>query len=184
MGDEASRTENPPERPADAEFLALLGHYDAQLAVCVHMIIPQWHAAEEVLQETRLTLWRKFDTFQPGSDFLAWARTVARYCACAYLRTARSQARIFSDEVTDALMAHAALTPADENHRWTAFLECSRKMGSAARQLLQFAYVEKKKIKDVAEQLGRSVNGTHVALSRIRRQLGECMEQKLREANS
>ena len=126
----------------------------------------------------------KFETFQPGSDFLAWARTVARYCARTHARRGRLQAKAFSDELTDALMAHVPATPDDENLRWTAFLDCSRKLGSAARKLLQLAYVENKKIKDVAEELGRSVNGTHVALCRIRRQLSDCMEQRLRETAS
>ena len=57
MGDESANIRNSPERACDAEFLAFLGRYNAQLAACVHVIIPDWHAAEEVLQETRMTLW-------------------------------------------------------------------------------------------------------------------------------
>jgi RNA polymerase sigma-70 factor (ECF subfamily) len=184
MGDEVLGIDSSPKRPADAEFLALLGRYDAQLVACVHMIVPQWHAAEEVLQETRLTLWRKFESFQRGSDFLAWARTIARYCARAHFRAGRLQPRLFGDELTDTLMTHVANTPDEENRRWTAFLECSRSLGAAARLLMQLAYVERKKISDVAKQLGRSVNGTHVALCRIRRRLAECMERRLQEAES
>ena len=76
-------------------------------------------------------------------------------------------------------MAQLAATPEDANRRWAAFLECGKKLGAAARKILRLVYVENRKIKDVAEQLGRSPDGAYVTLSRIRRGLIDCMEQRL-----
>ncbi len=168
-----------PETNREAEFTALLARCEPQLAACVHAMLPVWQDAEEVLQETRMTLWRQFESFQPGSNFLAWARTVAWYLARASLRTGRRQREIFSQASVDALLTQLAATPEEENRRWEAFLECGKKLGAAARELLGLVYMENRKIKDVAEQLGRSTEGTYVTLSRIRRALIECMEQRL-----
>ena len=33
--------------------------------------------AEDILQACRLTLWKQFETFEPGTNFLAWARKIA-----------------------------------------------------------------------------------------------------------
>ena len=150
----------PRESNRDAEFLRLLGSHDARLAACVHTIVPRWQDAEDILQETRLALWREFETFQAGSNFLAWARTVARYTALAHFQKKKTEGRVFSDEVVEALMARAVQTPEEESRLWTALQTCSSKLGSAARELVRLVYVDNKKIKAVAEQTGRSVNGT------------------------
>ena len=81
-----SAGELPRPYDSDSEFLALLARHEQPLAACVHALVPNWQEAEEVLQETRVTLWRQFADFQPGSDFQAWARTIARYVSRSHLR--------------------------------------------------------------------------------------------------
>ena len=81
-----SADESPRPLDSDSEFLALLARHEQPLAACVHALVPNWQDAEEVLQETRVTLWRQFADFQPGSDFQAWARTIARYVSRSHLR--------------------------------------------------------------------------------------------------
>jgi RNA polymerase sigma-70 factor (ECF subfamily) len=144
-------------------------------------MIPVWQDAEEVLQETRVILWRKFDDFRPGSNFLAWARTVARYQARARLKKDRSRPRPLSEELTDSLLAELADTPEEENRRWTAFMKCCEGLGGDARKMLRGVYVDRQKIPAIAEKLGRTLNGTYMALSRIRRRLMECVERRLQE---
>jgi RNA polymerase sigma-70 factor, ECF subfamily len=170
-----------PQRQDDAEFLALLGQHEHQLAACVHMIVPRWQEAEDVLQEVRLTLWREFPSFRPGSNFLAWARTVARYAALNHLAKDGSRTVVFSDSLVQTVLARPIPVDQEEDNRWVALLECGRKLGPAARDLIRQVYVQKRKIKDVALSQGRSVNGTHVLLSRIRHELAECIQRRLRE---
>jgi RNA polymerase sigma-70 factor, ECF subfamily len=173
--------QNLPQQDRDAEFLALLATFEPQLRACIHAMAPVWHDAEEILQKTRVTLWRGFADFRTGSNFLAWARTVARYEARAHRKKDRSRPRLFSEHVSAALLEQMAETPEEENRRWSAFVKCGQGLGVDARQILQGVYVDGQKIKEVAEKLGRTVSGTYMALSRIRRRLMECMEQRLRE---
>ena len=167
-----------PELNREAEFVALLVRCEPQLAACVHTMVPVWQDAEEVLQETRMMLWRQFDRFRPGSDFwpgrVLW-RTSRRGPLCRLATSTTSIQR----RPDDTLVAQLAATPEDANRRWAAFLECGKKLGTAARKILRLVYVENRKIKDVAEQLGRSPDGAYVTLSRIRRGLIDCMEQRL-----
>jgi len=173
--------QNPSPHDRDAMFLALLAQCEPHLSACLHAMVPVWQDAEEVLQETRVVLWQKFHEFRPGSNFLAWARTIARYQARAYLKNDRSQPRLFSEGVADALLERLSRPAEEENRRWTALTQCSEELTGDARQILQGVYVDRQKIKDVAEQLGRSLGGTYMALSQIRRRLMECIEQRLQE---
>jgi RNA polymerase sigma-70 factor (ECF subfamily) len=179
---EPSNCENAsPQANRDAEFLALLGRHESKLITSVHLMVPKWHEAEEVLQETRLVLWRKFGEFQPGSNFLAWARATARLIAHAHFRNKQVATRMFSEEMVDSLLAHVAENPVEESRRWAALRECSQKLSSAAWELLRLVYGEKKKVREAAEQAGRSVNGTYVMLSKVRRQLAVCVSLRLQE---
>ena len=40
--------------------------------------------AEDVLQEANLVLWRKFDQYQEGTNFFAWACQIIRYEVLKY----------------------------------------------------------------------------------------------------
>ena len=67
---------------------------------------------------------------------------------------------------------------------WECSSSASRKLGSDALDLLRRCYIEKQKIKDIAAELGRSLTGTYQALSRIRRELFDCMQDRLHREES
>lgn len=169
-----------------SEFLALLGRHELDVATCVHALVPSWHDAEDIIQDVRLQLWREFGKFQTGSDFSAWARTIARYAVRRYVTMNQRKPLLLSSDVEDILMIRLAKTPIKQADRRLAMLaECVRKLGSDALDLLRRCYIEKQKIKDVAAELGRSLTGTYQALFRIRRELLGCMQEHLRrEENS
>lgn len=56
----------------------------------VQMLLPSVHDAEEVLQETSIVLWNKWDQYDPERDFVKWACGIARYEVFRYLRKRNS----------------------------------------------------------------------------------------------
>jgi len=172
----------PLTRASDpnAEFLSLLARHERALAACVHAIVPNWQDAEEVLQETRVTLWQHFADFRPGSDFPAWARTVARNIARTHLRRNGQVMRILRDDVADDLVREMERQQLGGDRRQAALVECTERLKGDARRLLRRFYGDGAKIKQIAAEMGRSLHGTYMALSRIRRTLMECIELRLR----
>ncbi len=170
---------NSANAERDAEFLSLLSRHELQLAACIHAIVPVWQDAEEVLQATRVTLWRRFDDFQLGTNFLAWARAVARNEARAHARRNERHRRVFGEALIDTLLDNIERRRGEEPDRWSAFLQCCRKLGKEARDILRRVYVNHEKIKDVATDLGRSMAGTYAVVSRIRRGLMVCVQERL-----
>jgi RNA polymerase sigma-70 factor (ECF subfamily) len=165
----------------NAEFLALLAKHELQVAACVHALVPSWHDAEDIIQEVRLQLWQEFGHFQAGSDFAAWARTIARYAVRKYVTMNGRKPLIISTDLENAIVTRMASTPEEADRRLEGLAVCVRRLGRDALDLLQRCYVERRKIKDVANELGRSLSGAYSALSRTRRELLECMREHLRQ---
>jgi RNA polymerase sigma-70 factor (ECF subfamily) len=172
------------QKMRDAEFLALLSKHELALATCVHSIVPNWQDAEEVLQATRVTLWRQFDEFETGSNFLAWSRSIARNLARAHARAKARRRQVFGEEVTNLLMSQLAERPEEDDRRWRAYVDCAGQLRSESRELLRRCYLQGQKIAEIALDLGRSLAGTYKALSRLRRDLMHCVERRLREEQS
>jgi RNA polymerase sigma-70 factor, ECF subfamily len=87
---------------------------------------------------------------------------------------------LLSGDLADTLAAEIIATPEQSNQRLAILAECAKKLGGDALDLLRRCYVKNEKIKDVAAELGRSLAGTYQALSRIRRELFNCVQERIR----
>jgi RNA polymerase sigma-70 factor, ECF subfamily len=172
------------EERRTAEFLALLGQHELKLASCIHLLVPSWQDAEDILQETKLRLWRDFSTYRPGSDFLAWARTVARFVVRARAKQNQRRPLYFSSEVQDLILNRLAAMPERSDWRLELLADCVKRLKRDMLVLLRRYYVDGRKIKDIAAEHGRSLAGTYMALSRVRRELFDCVQDHLHEENS
>ena len=182
MNDRMHETSDTERR--NSEFLALLGKHELQVATFVHALVPSWHDAEDIIQEMRLQLWREFGKFHSGSDFLAWACTIARYVVHTHVKKSRRKPLLFSSDVGDIIVARMVKTPEQTDRRLEMLADCVRKLGTDALDLLRRCYIDREKIKDIAAELGRSLTGTYSALSRIRHELLDCMRERLHREES
>jgi len=163
------------------EFVRLLAEHERQLTGYVHALIPFWQDAEDVLQETKLRLWEQFDAFQPGTDFAAWAITVANFMVRAHRTRCQRQRVCFSDDLMDRIAQSIPQTPSREDDRVFALVECVKTLSNASRKLLDLVCSGQQKLKDIARELGQTPSATYVALFRIRKNLFECVEKRMRE---
>jgi DNA-directed RNA polymerase specialized sigma24 family protein len=60
-------------------------------------------------------------------------------------------------------------------------LDCVRKLSEAGRRLLRAFYLDSRKVKDIAAELGQTIAATYQSLSRLRRSLSDCVEEQERE---
>jgi RNA polymerase sigma-70 factor (ECF subfamily) len=135
--------------------------------------------AEEVLQQTNLVLWRKFDQFQPGTDFARWACRIAYYEVLKFRERRGREARFFSSEFVETLAADSERSMDLWDARRDALVQCLGKLSTKDRQLVLGRYQEEATTRSVAEALGRSIQGTRKSLHRIRTTLLACIERTL-----
>ena len=160
----------------NTEFVRLLKRHDRRVTAYVHSLVPDWNDAEDILQDTWVRLWEQFAEYQRGEDFGAWACTVARYLVLAYRKKTSREKLLFTSEVIDAIASEIAVHHDKAERRLQAMADCVQQLSDSARDLLRFCYAKGAKIKDVAVRLGRSVNSTYLVLSRLRRDLHQCIE--------
>jgi RNA polymerase sigma-70 factor (ECF subfamily) len=87
-------------------------------------LLPDYNRAEDVLQEVFLTLTQKADEFQPGTDFTAWARAVARIKVLHRFDQDKRAPRPLCAEALDALVAAAPAMDETRSSRRHALGKC------------------------------------------------------------
>ena len=162
------------------EFIRQLTDGQSSLWAYVFSLLPDHAAAQDVLQQTNLTLWRKADDFQPGSSYFAWASKAAYFHVLTYRRGMRRDRLVFSDEVFAYLAERQAERLADApSERVTALRGCLDKLPPHSRKLLECRYTPGASVKNLAETDGRSTAALSQVLYRIRETLLSCIERSM-----
>lgn len=171
---------NIPSEQSYEQFVQLFARHEPGLRWFLRSLLPTWEHADEVMQQTCLVLWRKFDDFEPGTDFGRWSCTVARFEVLKFRRK-MARDRLVFDEGLIGRLADEAIeeSPRAERER-QALGRCLEKLQSRQRELV-CAFYSGKKIKDIAEQTGRTATALYKALRRIREALLQCIVSTLEE---
>jgi len=166
-------------------YLELLNSNERGLSAYVHALVHDRSDAEDILQGSRLTMWKKFSDFEPGTNFLAWARKIALHQILNYRRS-QSRKPVFS---TDPAFIEAVAEEIDRQSdelsaRSEALKICLKKLPEAQRKMILFRYYEGFTIAEVANKTGRTEGAAYRLLSRIRKALNECVSQQTQTSAS
>lgn len=163
------------------EFVVLLTAAHDRLLGYLMSLLGRWHDAQDVLQRSSLSMWQKFETFDSGSNFDAWASTICFYEAKNFQRLAARSPLKFDDELLSTL-ASERLDDLEHQGRRIAALElCLNSVGFSDRELLSAAYAEHGGITSLAAQLNRAPRTLYNKLTLLRRRLIECVQRRLQE---
>jgi RNA polymerase sigma-70 factor, ECF subfamily len=174
---ESSNSAAEPSRVE--QFAQLLATCQRRVFLYALSLLHNAADAEEVLQETNLVLWRKFDQYEPGTAFDRWACRIAYFEAMKFREKSRCREVLFSTEFVELLAQEADRRLDRLESRHHALLGCLGKLSDKDRRLVLERYQEKSTTESVARALGRSVQGTRKALHRIRMALLACIERTL-----
>ncbi len=164
-------------------FLELLTTHERALSIYVHSLVPRDSAAEDILQQTKMLLWKHFDDFQIGTNFLAWARKTAFHQILTHRRQKKREHLPLDEVALEALGMAVTQLAGDVSLRQEALRACLARLPKEHRQLVQMRYYEDLEIEQVADKLRRTAGAVYRALSRVRLSLMECMERQVaREA--
>jgi RNA polymerase sigma-70 factor (ECF subfamily) len=174
-----------PSPPAPAEHTLrvqqLFVQHQARLRSFVLSLTPDFATADDVIQETFLVVTKKAAIFEPGSNFVAWARRIAVFTLLAQFRDRQRGPLPLADDVLEALAAAAPPEDEDAKHLQEVSLlrACLEQLAPAARELVRLRYFGEHLPEEIAQMRAQSVNAINVTLSRARAALRECMERKL-----
>ncbi len=141
-------------------------------------LVPDFTEAEDLLQEVFLVVTQKAGTFKEGTNFMAWARQIARFKAMSSMRKRRNSPSVLAEDVVESLVAAEPEVPYDES-QIAAVRDCLKKLAPHARQLVTMRYMNEHGPGEIAQRMSWSENAVNVTLSRARTTLRECVQRQL-----
>jgi RNA polymerase sigma-70 factor (ECF subfamily) len=165
---------------AQQRFLSLFLRSEREVFRYVSALVPHTADAEDIVQQTAVTLWEKFDQYDPERPFTPWACRFALNKARQWIeRKQRWQALLAGGLAEDLAVRREGLRP--EFERRLAHLEaCLAKLPEAQRALVEGYYYRRTGIQALADGSGRSVEATYKMLQRVRHTLQHCVESAAR----
>lgn len=165
-------------------FLKLFAHHENDLRTFIRSLMPTWHDADEVLQQSALVIWRKFDQFDPrdkngGTDFMKWACVIARFEALAYRRKMARDRHVFREDILELMADEGSEEVEERQAEYEALESCLAEMPEKHRSLLVLAYTSGVKVKELAAEAGSTSAAFYMRLNRLRKQLMHCVEAKV-----
>jgi RNA polymerase sigma-70 factor (ECF subfamily) len=153
------------------------------VAAYVLSIIPNFHQAEDVLQQVAVALVSEFERFDASRPFLPWVLGIARNMA---LKSRRDSVRRWKHELSEALIEQieSAFQEQDDSlpamRRWLRY--CLRKQPKKMLELLQWRYAHDLKPSEVAPRMGITSGAVRAMLHRSREALRKCIRRSARGA--
>jgi RNA polymerase sigma-70 factor (ECF subfamily) len=96
-----------------------------------------------------------------------------------HLKAKRRHKVCFSSETVELLAEDMDQDPLAVDLRHDALTKCLAELRTKDRDLVALCYARGASIRDVAESLGRSIDGAYHSLRRIRHSLLLCIERRL-----
>jgi RNA polymerase sigma-70 factor (ECF subfamily) len=163
------------------DFVRLFTAHEGRLRALAMSMVVNFSDCEDVLQQASLSLWTKFDQYQPGTNFMYWAGRFVYLHALRHRRSNARQKMAFGDAFLTAILNATSQDQmtAELGQREVALDGCLRKLSPEHRSMLRARYEEENSAQDMARIFNRTEQAIHNALSRIRRVLHDCINLRI-----
>ena len=161
---------------AQQRFLSLFLRSEREVFRYVAALVPNVADAEDIVQQTALALWEKFDAYDSSQPFTPWACRFALNKTKQWLeRGQRWQALLEGGLAEELAQRREELRPEIEM-RLKHLEGCLSKLPEEQRSIVEGYYYRRDGVEKLAEQSDRTVAATYKTLQRIREALQLCME--------
>lgn len=160
-------------------LMVLMTRHQRQVFAYIYALVPNRYDAEDLLQETSLVICEKFNEFEDGTDFVAWACQIA-YWRIRYSRQKFARSKVvFNQEIVDALAQTASTMTSELDSRHEALGNCLQKLHPRDRELVLTRYEPGSGVEEAARRSGRTLQAAYKALARLRKLLLDCVSDQL-----
>ena len=145
-------------------------------------LLRDWVRAEDVVQDAFIVVMNKWADFKPGTSLFLWVRQIVHF---KVLEAARAKKMSPVEEELLAKVAASMQRGLDEQIadlqrlKSQALQRCMSHLDPRSADLLSGFYTESMSCESLAQLHKRSVNAVRLSLSRLRKQLHDCVERRL-----
>jgi RNA polymerase sigma-70 factor (ECF subfamily) len=166
------------------EFVTSMTNCQTDLFVFIRMLCGDAHLAADIRQAVNVTLWRKRETFTPGTNFRNWAYRVADFEVKSHLRKLRRrQCSPLDDGLLERFAVELPEAVDELPERRVALSRCMERLSARDRELIHHRYWSAGSLESHAKSTNRSVGTLKARLFQLRTLLRECVRQRLLEAH-
>lgn len=160
------------------EFLSLLAANQRMVFSYILAAVGNRIAAEEIMQQTMLIMWKDFDKFEPGSNFCAWGKKIAYHRILEYRK--QNAKLVFLDRaVIEQVLDLSENTSRESNDRALALEGCLKKLKKSSLRIISMRFNQGKSCKEISDAIGRPVQTVYKNMSRIYTALKECIDRTI-----
>jgi RNA polymerase sigma-70 factor (ECF subfamily) len=162
--------------PDQHRFLSLFLRSEREIFRYVAVLVPNVADAEDIVQQTALALWEKFDAYDPNQPFTPWACRFALNKARQWIeRRQRWKTLLEGGLVEELAQRREALGPELEV-RLKHLEGCLSKLPVDQRSLVEGYYYRRDPVEKLSAASSRTVAATYKMLQRVRQSLQSCIE--------
>ena len=163
------------------EFVSLIAVHQRTIFLYLNSLVPSSAEVDDLFQETCLVCWREFDKFEEGTNFAAWACTIAFNRVRAWRSSQSRQRVVFSDAFLESVAQELADNQELLEDRSKVLRQCIGKLPEHHRELVRLRYTAEHSIAAIADRLEKSTDSIYRMLSRIRVALHRCVTETLNQ---
>lgn len=183
---ETELSEQARVNPREA-FEAVLRLYQADVRVLMRRHFGNSAEADEVAQEVFVQVYQSMANYRHEGSLRAWVLAIARNQILLHLRNETRRKRLTGFPMPPELLEVGATTSdADPFQREAAAVQlhalqdCLRHLGDRSRAMVEAFYFQGQSAESIGTEAGKNAGAIRMMLMRIRKQLGKCIQSKLR----
>jgi RNA polymerase sigma-70 factor (ECF subfamily) len=167
------------EKTQYERFLQLFRRNEERIFGFILKLLPNFSIAEDIMQDTMMIMWRKFDDFEEGTCFAAWGMQIARYKVMEFHQQNKKHVVVrFNVEVLKQITADDS-EGGSKNRYLEALHGCVNKLKEQNRRIVMLRYSKEMSSKQISQQMGVSANVVYKSIAKIHYLLQECVEKTL-----
>ena len=169
---------------AHARFLRLFLSSEREIFRYVAALVPNLADAEEIVQQTAVALWSKFDHYDARQPFTPWACRFAINIVKQWAASRQRWKSLAEGGLAEQLAGRRdALQPQFED-RMQHLEGCLQKLPVEQREIIEAYYWNRTGVEGIAALTGRTVAGIYKLLQRSRVLLRDCIQQAAQTGDS
>ena len=161
------------------DLVALMTEFQGRLYCYILTLLGDSNAANDVLQETNVVLWKESRQFVPGTNFKAWSFRIAHFQCMAYRQKRLRDRVMFSDDLLAIMAIESKESDDFYEDRALALERCLEQIQPRSREALRLRYAEELAVNDLATKMDRTPNAISQLLFRARQWLIECVKREI-----
>ncbi len=164
----------------ESRYIRLLTANHVRIKSFIFSLLSNEADAEDVMQDTSIVMWKKFDSYVPETDFTAWAVTIAKYKVMEFRRKNYSDGLMVDNQVLEILAKNNLDISEQTEERTEKLMECVKELQEVDRHFIQLKYSHGLTLKKLANRFGLSVTSAFRNNARIHGLLHSCVQRKMK----